>query len=122
MIGGVIMNQIKNILHKYLSPDAVAVCELSAKAGDFVWLEKMGYYNRKTGEETKEGLAYAKQHDKLMMKHFEKIKDNSLETSNLNELKQEVQKYIKNNPKTDIYKGLTETEAFALQYVNHGQW
>lgn len=122
MIGGVIMNQIKNILHKYLCQDAVVVCELGAKAGDFVWLEKMGYYNRKTGEETKAGRVYAEQHDKLMMEHFEKIKDNSLETSNLNELKKEVQKYIKNNPKTDIYKGLTETEAFALQYVDHGQW
>lgn len=116
------MNQITNILHKYLCPDALVVCELSEKAGDFIWLEKKGYYNRKTGEETKAGQAYTKQHDKLLTKHFEKVKDKSLETRNLTELRREIQKYIKNNPKIDIYRDLTETEAFALRYVNHGHW
>lgn len=116
------MNQIKNILHKYLCPDAIAVCELSEKAGDFVWLEKNGYYNRKTGEETKAGKAYTQKHDKLIMVHFEKIKDNSLDTNNLCKAKHEMAKYIKRNPKADIYKGMTEAEEYAFRYVYHGHW
>ena len=122
MNGGGIMNQVKNILHKYLCPDALVVCELNEKAGDFVWLEKKGYYNRKTGEETKAGKIYTKQHDKMLTEHFEKIKDKSLEAKNMSELRKEIQKHIKNNPEADIYKDLTETEAFALRYVNHGHW
>jgi hypothetical protein len=122
MIGGVIMNQIKNILYKYLCRDAVAVCEISEKAGDFVWLEKNGYYNRRTGEETKAGREYAKKHEKLVGEYFEKIKDNSLDVNNLQKLKQEIQHYIKNNPKADIYEGLTESECFALRYVYYEKW
>lgn len=122
MIGGVIMSQIKNILHKHLCPDAIVVCELSEKAGDFVWLEKKGYYNRKTGEETKSGREYTKKHEKLIDEHFGKIKDNSLNANNLNKLKQEIQSYINNNPKVDIYKNLTEAECFALRYVYYGKW
>ena len=116
------MNQIKNILHKYLCPDAIAVCELSEKAGDFVWLEKMGYYNRKTGKETKAGKVYTQKHDKMITAHFEKIKDNSLDTNNLNRVKHEIKNYIKTNPETDIYKGLTEGEEYALRYVYHEHW
>ena len=122
MIGGVIMNQIKNILHKHLCRDAVVVCELSEKAGDFVWLEKNGYYNRTTGEETKAGREYAKKHEKLIDEHFGRITDNSLDANNLHKLKQEIQCYINNNPKADIYKGLTEPECFALRYVYYGKW
>lgn len=122
MIGDDNMNQIKNILHKYLCSDAISVCELSEKAGDFVWLEGNGYYVRETGEETKEGKAYTKKHDKMLTEHFERISDDSLSTDNLCKLRQEIRNYIKKNPDIDIYKGLTESETFALRYVYHGRW
>ena len=122
MIGGDTMNQIKNILHKYLCSDAIVVCELSEKAGDFVWLEENGYFVRKTGEETAKGKAYTKKHDKMLTEHFEKINDDSLSTDNLNKLRQELSRYIKKNPDIDIYEGLTESESFAFRYVYHGRW
>ena len=122
MIGGDIMNQIKNILHKYLCSDAITVCELSEKAGDFVWLEKNGYYVRSTGEETAKGKAYTLQHDKMLTEHFGKIHDDSLSPDNLNKLRQELNRYINNNPDIDIYEGLTESESFAFRYVYYGRW
>lgn len=122
MTGGGVMNKIKELLHAYLCEDAIVVCELSEKSGDFVWLEKMGYYDRKTGKETEKGKAYTKKHDALMLKHFERIKDNSLDDKNLSKLRNELNKYINKNPNVDIYKGLTEPEAFTYRYVNHGRW
>ena len=122
VIGGDDMNKIKELLRKYLCEDAIVVCELSEKSGDFVWLESQGYFDRETGKETEKGRAYTKKHDALMLKHFERIKDNSLDDKNLNKLRNELNKYISQNPQIDIYKGLTETEAFAYRYVNHGRW
>ena len=122
MIGGDIMNQIKNILHKYLCSAAITVCELSEKAGDFVWLEENGYFVRSTGEETAKGKAYTKEHDKMLTTHFEKIHDDSLSPNNLNKLRQELSNYINKNPNIDIYEGLTESESFAFRYVYNGHW
>lgn len=116
------MSKIKELLHKYLCEDALVVCELSEKSSDFVWLEKQGYYNRKTGKETYKGEAYTKKHDELMLLHFNKIKDRSLDDKNLSELRNEINKHIRKNPDIDIYKGLTETEAFAYRYVIHGRY
>lgn len=115
------MNKIKELLHKYLSEDAIAVCELSEKSNDFVWLENQGYYNRKTGKETEKGKAYTKKHDDLMVFHFGKIKDNSLDVENLNKLRNELNKYTSKNS-VDIYEGLTESETFAYRYIVHGRW
>lgn len=116
------MSEIKKLLHKYLCEDAIVVCELSEKSGDFVWLEEQGFYDRKKGEETAKGKAYTKKHDDLMLKHFARIKDNSLEDKNLSKLKNELSKYINENPDVEIYKDLTESEVFAYRYVNHGRW
>ena len=122
MIGGDTMNQIKNILRKYLCSDAIVVCELSEKAGDFVWLEENGYFVRATGEETAKGKEYTKKHDKMLTEHFEKITDDSLSTGNLNKLRTELIRYINKNPDIDIYEGLTESESFAFRYVYHEHW
>ena len=116
------MNKIKELLHKYLCEDALAVCELSEKSGDFVWLENQGYYNRQTGKETEKGKAYTKKHDELITFHFDRIKDNSLDEKNLNKLRNELNKYVSKNSDVDIYKGLTEAESFAYRYVVHGRW
>lgn len=116
------MNKIKELLHAYLSEDALIVCALSEKSGDFVWLEEQGYYNRETGKETKKGKEYTKKHDALMLKHFERVKDNSLDDKNLSKLRNELNKHINKAKTADVYKGLTETEAFAYRYVNHGRW
>lgn len=116
------MNKIKELLHKYLCDDAIKVCELSEKAGDFVWLEKQGYYVRKTGEETQKGKAYTKKHSEMMEYHFGRIKDNSLDDDNLNKLRKELMAYIKKNPDLDLYKGLTESESFAFRNVYYGGW
>lgn len=116
------MNKIKYLLHNFLCEDAIIVCELCEKSTDFVWLEEQGYYNRQTGKETEKGKAYTKRHNDLMAKHFEAIKDNSLDNKNLKNLRNEINKYIRENPDIDIYKGLTETECFAYRYVNHGRW
>lgn len=116
------MNQIKNILHRYLCTDAIAVCELSEKACDPVWLEENGYFVRKTGEETAKGKAYSKKHNEMLTERFEKIKDDSLSADNLNKLRQELVRYIKKNPDINIYKGLTESESFALRHVYHEHW
>lgn len=116
------MSKIKELLHKYLCADALVVCELSEKSSDFVWLENQGYYNRKTGKETDKGKAYNKKHDELMLMHFGRIKDRSLDDKNLSELRNELNIHIGKNPDIDIYKGLTETEAFAYRYVVHNKW
>lgn len=116
------MSKIKELLQKYLCEDAIAVCELSEKSGDFVWLEEQGFYDRKAGKETKKGKEYTKKHDTLMLKHFERIKDNSLDDKNLSKLRNELNKYTSENPHVDIYKGLTEAEAFAYRYVIHNRW
>ena len=116
------MNPFKKLLNNYLCHDALVVCELSEKAGDFVWLEDQGYYDRKTGEETTKGKAYTKNHNKLLEQHFEKIRDNSLDTDNLCKLREAIKNCIKKNPDMDIYDGMTETEAFAFRYVYHGRW
>lgn len=122
MIGGDSMNQIKNILHKYLCSDAITVCELSEKAGDFVWLEENGYFVRSTGEETAKGKLYAKKCDKILTEKFGKIKDDSLTTLNLSNLRRELSRYINENPNIDVYEGLTESEMFAFRYVYPGRW
>ena len=62
------MSEIKKLLHRYLCEDAIKVCELAEKADDFVWLEKQGYYVRKTGEKTQKGKAYMKKHNEMMCK------------------------------------------------------
>ena len=116
------MNQIKNILHKHLCPDAIAVCELSEKVCDSVWLEEKGYFVRSTGEETEKGKAYTKKHGKMLEEHFEKVNDGSLGADNLRKLWQELNRYIKKNPDINIYEGLTEAETFAFRYVYDEHW
>lgn len=116
------MNKIKQILHKYLCEDAIKVCELSAKADDFVWLENNGYYIRKTGKVTEKGKTYANRHNQLIHKHMERIKDNSFDPGNFSRLERELREYVKKHPDTDIYKGLTESEAFAFREVYYDKW
>lgn len=111
------MNPIKALLNKYLCKDAIFICELSEKAGDLVWLEEQGYYDRKTGEETAKGKAYTKKHNKLLEQHFEKIRDNSLDNNNLCKLREAMINYVNSNPDVDIYEGMSEAEIFAFRYV-----
>ena len=116
------MSEIKKLLHRYLCEDAIKVWELAEKADDFVWLEKQGYYVRKTGEKTQKGKAYMKKHNEMMEYHFGKISDGSLDDDNLNILRKALGEYIKKNPEIDVFKELTEAETFAFRNVFYNHW
>ena len=111
------MNEIKKILHEYLCDDAIILCELTEKAGDFVWLEEQGYYKRQTGEKTNKWAVFVKNHNKLFEKHDTKLAEKSFEHNNMKQLEKALRNYIKKNPDVNIYKGLTESEIFALRNI-----
>lgn len=111
------MSEIKRLLHKYLSEDAIIVLALEEKADDVGYQVKQGFIDPKTGRITKKGKVDVEKHNHLHEKHFKKDAEKTYNQTNLQNLRDLLRKYLWENPEINPYKGLTESEQFAFRHV-----
>lgn len=123
------MNDIKNILHKYLTGDEITMLAIEEKQDDRQWMTEKGYlsdieFNKngfpvKGGELTPKGEKFIEESDKKLLKLFEKTGGVQMKT--MSELTKELQKHSKSYHDDKAYNELTEDEQFVYRKICFGR-
>ena len=101
------MSEIKRLLHKYLSEDAIIVLALEEKANDVGYQVKQGFIDPKTGRITKKGKVDVEKHNHLHEKHFKKDAEKTYNQTNL-----------QNEDDESIYSSYDETQDEASTFAS----
>ena len=128
------MNQIKEILNKYLTPEQIELCAMEAKSDDWGWLDKHGYVEKEYRQEqgykiscghnlTEKGKEYIKKYNQ----RFEEIFDMYTQEDwrKMDKGKDELRLLERTLPGNEWKKqidGLTKEERWAVRNLTALTW
>lgn len=105
------MNAIKSILYQMFSADAIKAAALAEQLEDMKYCAEHNMNHLKGGKEQKKWEEYCEKAEL----HAQKDDGKTFNRNNMQKFRNEVDQYLKKNPKATLFEGLGETEHFAVR-------